>query len=538
MKTILKITRPPLVRACLSLLIVSFFYSPLLSQSATRNLELNRLKSTFLSDGFMFSRSQNGIESGYELPKNSNKYTIYTASIWMVGIDAASNQIASSVQTYPNQSRGLFAGPVRDLTHNDDSRNGIFYQDRNQIDNFIQNHGSSGYVIPSSILNWIGNGNPVAGMANNLAPFVDLNDDQLYSPSGEGEYPLALGKKNLYFLCNDNSGQRTGININTLAFDIDLEIYAYSLEEDYAVFNDCIFLNVIISNRSQKQYRDFYTGLWFDFDIGEFTDDFAGCDSSRNLFFAYNANNMDGDYLNNAPTQAVMLLNRNLSSFVAYNNSSNSQSGLPNSPSQVYNLLKGKWKDGSAIKNAGDGTGTAGSNTNFLFNHFINQESGLGNDKRTLGSIGPFDLNPGQSLCFDMVVFPSYDEISGSTQQNLNQLFNRADTIRNAFNSYLLGCQSPFILTSLEPKNAIPSQDLKIYPNPACNYLIIEFNNPLNIKALTLSSMVSGRELIHVDVEQGSNKYDLNTSKIPSGSYLLKIETNTNSYVRKVYIRK
>jgi hypothetical protein len=56
----------------------------------------------------------------YEVPKGSNKYTIFTHDLWIGGIDDG-GQLRLSAQTYRQNGCDYWAGPISDSTHHNDS---------------------------------------------------------------------------------------------------------------------------------------------------------------------------------------------------------------------------------------------------------------------------------------------------------------------------------------------------------------------------------------------------------------------------------
>lgn len=505
-------------------------------QALTEKIEIAEVIAEFDSRGYLFSTNTNGLESGFEYPKGSNNSTIFASSYWLRAVDSATNTLHTSVKTYPNNFDCIFEGPIRNAPFNDLSSNGIYKLSKNTVIDFNQNYGSAGYIIPSPIINWPGNGNVNSGISKRLAPFIDLNNNGDYEPISNGEYPYALGQENLYFINNDLSGSRTGFNSSVSGLDAEIHSYAYELESEYEIFKDCIFLNVVLKNRSQDTYKDVYLGLWFDFDIGGSIDDHIGCDSSLNIFYGYNADNTDDDYLNNIPAQGVMLLNRDFSSFIGYNNSANAINGNPQNVVDFDNLLLGYWKNGNAISQTGNGTDSIGvATTKFLFNHGTNQESGPGNDKRALGSIGPLKLSPGESECFDLVVFPAIDSSSVLAIASIDELLNKADTIKKLFNLVGSGCGSSLINAVSTEHIKNDSNKISVYPNPS--KLFVNIQSPSSYKEWTIKLISLNDSRVHY-TDSGKNilNQTINLETINRGFYILQIQTDSWSENFKILI--
>ncbi len=517
-------------------LLLAFVFSQSNAQNISGRLELQNVIAKFDSRAYLFSTNLNNLESGFEFPKGSGNSTVFASSYWLTGVDSSTNTLHSSIKTYPNSFDCFFAGPVRNPPYNDQSRNGIFKISKSTVIDFNQNFGMPGYVIPSSIINWPGNGNVNSGMSKKLAPFFDLNNNGNYESIQNGDFPLTLGTENLYFLNNDISGNRTGLNPSVPGLNIEIKTYAYQLEDEYDTFKDCVFLNIVLKNRSQVNYKDVYFGLWFDFDIGEGSDDYIGCDSTLSVFYAYNADNSDIEYGNKIPAQGVMLLNKNFNSFIGYNNNSNFINGNPQNSIEANNYLRGLWKNGNKISQSGNGFDTLNTTyTNFLFNNGINQETGPGNDKRALGSIGPLIFSPNESTCFDLVVFPALDTISPVAYSSVLQLLNKADTIKKLFNMVGQGCASPLI-SGYTNKNQRPNlNQINIYPNPCTDKVNITCENTFSYWNIKLIALTDGKEIFQAS-GAGAIREAINLYSYREGLYILQVRTNLYSKNFKLLI--
>jgi hypothetical protein len=104
-----------------------------------------------------------------------------------------------------------------------------------------------------------------------------------------------------------------------------------SVNYDYAkrAVNNTVFVHYSIENKSTENYDSFYLSLFEDPDIGCFSNDRVGCDTVRNMMFAYNGTTPDPDcqtetgYGNTKVAQGVIMLNNAMYSFGFFTN------GLP-----------------------------------------------------------------------------------------------------------------------------------------------------------------------------------------------------------------
>jgi hypothetical protein len=86
--------------------------------------------------------------------------------------------------------------------------------------------------------------------------------------------------------------------------------------------------------------------------------------------------------------------------------------------------------------------------------------------------------------------------------------------------------------------NVIPgSKELKVYPNPASDYFVIE--HPMSNKTATIQCIdPSGRIVKRISVAQGASKTDFNTKDLLSGVYQIAWSDGKNSLTKTVMILK
>jgi hypothetical protein len=282
---------------------------------------------------------------------------------------------------------------------------------------------------------------PLAGLngvvypMNYLAPYYDVNADGLYNYAN-GDYPAYIvpthtvergkcvrylfGDQTLFFVFNDNGnsvhgetgGKAIGVEIRGQAFE-------FSTSDQ---LNDMSFYNYEIINWSSNRVDSTYFTVWDDCDLGNYQDDYVGCDVSRGLGYQYNGDNYDEDvggqtgyhdklpsigcdffqgpyanvgdsidndrdgcvdctwnldangqscpscgvwkYDNEVPEQCIM------SRFTYYNNTGSPLNGNPPSTSgynAYYNLMAGKWENGTAMTYGSQGLTAGGTACKFLY---------------------------------------------------------------------------------------------------------------------------------------------------------------------------
>ncbi len=295
-----------------------------ISDHSYDSLAVNNIDAWFNASGPNFwlpFADPNGAK-GFIVPKGSGKKTIWSNSIWIGGQDQDSNLYVAGEryrqggQSVPGTKPDYYAGPVMDSAnysiYQDTLWNYIWNLKKTEIEYHKLHWQDAGYQPIHDILTWPGNGNINLGEAALLAPFSDRNQDGIYNPMA-GDYPLIRGDRALYFIFNENRGPHleTGGQL-TMKAEFHAMAYAWDMPADSA-FNNTLFLNYKVFNRSQKSYFNTYLGMLSDIDIGIWNDDYIASDVYRGSYYGYNGKAIDGNGQPNAygahpPAQSVTFL--------------------------------------------------------------------------------------------------------------------------------------------------------------------------------------------------------------------------------------
>jgi len=415
--------------------------------TARVDLDINNVRAKILNGGDMWWDLSN---ARYEVPKVTDlnavrKNSMFAGAIWIGGEDEGVLKLAA--MTYRQSGSDFWPGPLDTVTSNTNTTrcenyDRIFEVKREDIETHVELFEANQGVVPSGeipdgIKDWPGNGNGL-NEPEFLAPFFDQNNDGLYSPE-EGDYPVlqdecrgipVLDEDNeasdqpdqmLWFVYNDRGnihsetqGQAIGLEMQTTAF-------AYATNDE---INNMTFYTTRIINRGASQLSNTYFGQWVDPDLGNFSDDYVGCDVGLSLGFCYNGDDNDEGILGyglNPPSVGVdffegpkkdttidgvdTLIELGMSKFVYYDNDF-TNFGNPQQPIHYYNYLQGKWKNGDCLSWDLANGRTGSECTDYIFpggtdpNHPGENwdERSAGNtpaDRRFLQTSGPFTLKPG-----------------------------------------------------------------------------------------------------------------------------------------------
>lgn len=415
-------------------------------------LKLNDVRTRILTDGDMW---WDLTSAKYEIPKGSGSMAQFAGSLWFGGYH--NNALRISAMTYRQNGVDFWPGPLNPADLSVDATACTQYDkhfvfNRADVDNFhgywIQNHSASPST-PSWIKDYPGNydygswytlsnGTDTirsAGKAltiNYLAPFIDNNMDGFYNYA-DGDYPAyhvtqdkvargqcvryLFGDQTIFWVFNDMGAKHSETGGNSIGVEIRAQAFEFSTGDE---LNQMSFYNYEVINWSSDKLDSTYFTVWDDCDLGNYQDDYIGCDVKRGLGYQYNGDNYDEDgqgitgyhdklpaigcdffqgpyadkndgvdndrdscidcswQINSTtgqpcyscpkidddsiPEQIIM------SRFTYYTNTGSTVNGNPrsNTPSDYYNYMNGRWRDGTPMTYGGLGNGGS-QPCNFLF---------------------------------------------------------------------------------------------------------------------------------------------------------------------------
>lgn len=490
-------------------------------------LNLNNIKATINANGQLFSNLQKELpeekKRGFEI-KNTDKHAIRTAGIWMGGKEG--NKYHIYAPTFGEWGRDVFSGPVmKDEFYNDaeDAKwNRVWKVSKETIKNHISNFAAEGYEIPEVIANWPASGDIAKGQSPNLAPFVDANANGIYDPKN-GDYPSIKGDEAILFIFNDHRGQHT--ESGTFSMGVEVIGLAYAFSSSFnKTYDNTIFVDFTIINRSGIDYSDAKLGVFTDIDLGNnIFDEYQGIDIKRNTYYGYNTPRVDsaemfGKFKN--PYLSVTLLNEPFSNFMTYNNDYN-VNGNPMMPLDYYLYLNGYWRDGMAITKGGIGKG---GNEHCSYMYDGNPATGSGwtersvnnppGDRRGLGTVGPFEFKAGQikkiSVAYNFA--SDFEKMQKSADRYTNDFHNSAGPFASEAAAFITHSG----LSDMKPV------DMLLYPNPVQNHATLAFSNPNNEVFSVTVYDITGRKVVSENQLTGT-QYQLNAGKLEKGVYIVEL---------------
>lgn len=411
--------------------------------TAVIDLDVNNVRAHLMNGGDMWWDRPTGSAS-YEVPKGSNKNSLFAGSIWIGGKDQG-GAIRVAAQTYRQSGNDYWSGPL-------DVSGSVDFQTCNDWDRFWKINASDVSAfrglyagldpvfdstavrdrintnlsnVPAIIKEWPARGNKGIKTATggamptynqDLAEFVDVNpnDGEAYNWRN-GDYPKISGDQYIWWVFNDVGDAKTETTSESMNLEIHAAAFAFATND---CLNEATFYNYKIRSLSSYDLTETYMATWCDADLGNAFDDYVGCDTSRGLGILYNGDAYDdgaGGYGFEIPMigvdyfQGPRFVNPisgkdtelKMTVFTYYDNEQNVPTGNPDVLDDYYQFITGFWKDGQPFTTACNAR-NPGPATKFIF-YGDNCKGGwteascanTPNDRRFIHSSGPFTLKQG-----------------------------------------------------------------------------------------------------------------------------------------------
>lgn len=527
--------------------------------SANLDLEINNTTVRL----FTFVPPPEPLPAYFEIPlagPSGNQFAnIGAESLWIAGLDQE-GQLKLSASNVMGNRRDFSPGPLDQNGEFDESMCAEFDRfwevDGHDINLLIGQFANSGSdcpilntnQIPYSVLNWPGRNNPHIDdipMDKDLAPFYDCNGDDIYDPT-RGDYPVidpevegVFADKMVWSIESDlhefdnsfSPGPGLGLELSSLVFAF----------ETNNTINNSVFVKRTIRNVSSQSYQDVYVGNY----VRAFGDRYFACDTENDLAVLYNSTAYDeqSDYQGLAPVLGIDLIRTPLdadlneigmSSFVVTQNIWNTNNST--TEENLYNLLQGKWEDGSAITFGGDGTmGTEATTFMYPSDPSLSGsvEDGVwsqcteANFVRTnfLQSSGPFSFESGETIHFDYAIVFADSVGSCADGLNFDEIIDASEKVQlleddNFQTTQLTGMEN---LSEIEFGYSIFSEYISV----------TGLLNQELIQLISLDGVVLCDSEIH-----DSNSREIETASLKSGVYLLRIidAKNARQKTLKIFI--
>jgi hypothetical protein len=271
------------------------------------------------------------------------------------------------------------------------------------------------------------------------------------------------------------------------------------------------------------------------FNLGNSYNDYVGCDTNLHAFYSYYGDNYDSaGFGKNPPAIGVSFLNHDMTSFLTYHNDW-SLIGNPFEEVHFYYYLNSRYKNGQYQRYGGNGFNDIWEDreTNFKYpshpsdsNGWSNITAGNSYTHGNVGSTGKYMMNPGDTFTLDVAYVYARDKNKNNIE-NLDLLLQYNSEIRDFYRNNPPRCASLKSIGVEEEK----SHNVKIYPNPAKDYIIVDGGSQGEMKLEIISA--NGKIVFSKENINSTAKVDI--SQLDRGAYIVKI-SKQNEVINKSLI--
>lgn len=569
-----------MIKSTLSLLLL-FACTAIIAQVCTTpqsqiDLEGNSIRARLLNGGDMFWDLNDAQFIPDPSPNGPDPATIFAAGLWVGGVDPGGNLKLAAV-TYRNSGLGdYWAGPLapQGITTDSDCANWDrhFKVTAAEVAAFLDalpglagNPGAAIAQFPG-IMGWPALGNPhfsaVWGFdlpftGQSLAGFFDADNNGSYNPLG-GDYPAVVLQGHTPFVpteivwCvfNDQGAGAVHSASHAAPLQIEVQLTAWAISAPgNAVVDHTVFTAHKVINRGSENIDSCFIGLFVDFDLGCYSDDYIGCLPDQNTFFCYNQDAVDGSVGPNCdfgvptfgaepPVQTVTFLNRSLDRFIYFNNPSVGNyppaTYDPDQPNHYYNYLNGRWLDGSPMTTGSGGYPGSGSVIQFVFPDNPGDPNGWSmctdnlpyGDRRVVASSRLDAMGPG-----------AVNELITAWTVHRNapppcNLGNAPDDVAALQDCFDAGADLATCLTSaVQTPAAAPA--VSLFPNPATGILTLRHEG---LTPQTIRCHDAAGRLVKTLDKPVADQNTLDVSGLPSGLYTIQVLTRQGSWTVKAAV--
>ena len=490
---------------------------------AQADLDVSDVRATLFNNGNLFYGNSTG--AAYTVPKAGGVAPIYAANLWMAGVVA--DETRSSGATYNDFE--LWPGPLDEGGELPDPDNCAQF-DRIYVVSVldVEQYEASGTATPD-LAEWpLGLGAPAVDGAGQP---IETNDRDRVLDLAAGERPALSGSQMAFWVMNDvgNDHVRSG----SAPLGVEVAVTAFAIISDEAALNQATVYRYTITNRSPNAIGGFRAGLFTDFDLGDFLDDYTGTDTTRGLRYVYNASDIDSGY-GTPPAAGVDLLGGLSTARLVWKGGTPATNESLASPEAYLCALEGKWNDCMDMRAFGQGYKTDGVPTVVGFpgdpvdGAFWSEENldgeGTGNtsgDRYSLAAGPAATLVEGESYRFDfaLVFGQGTDRLDSITA-----LRAASDRLQAAYDD---GSLFQTVAVDAETAASPGPLALSVAPNPSRGIAEVAFElaAPDEVRLRILD--VLGRTVAVLSagaLAAGPHRFTLESEALPAGLYVAVLE--------------
>lgn len=278
--------------------------------------------------------------------------------------------------------------------------------------------------------------------------------------------------------------------------------------------------------------------LFADTDIGNAIDDLAGCDTLLNAAISFNGQvpdggNAGGGYGDHPPAQSIMLLNRDMNSFIVNGYSTGNQwLNRPFTGDELINNMNALWIDGSPIIGSGCGHNSCatGNIVKYAFPgnpidtdswSMLQSPAGMAEYACFVNIQPVIDFQPGETVCIDLALTSAIDE-NGDHLDSYTLVKQYAETVKSFYDAnFPASCFD--IAPAVEETMIRNNASVHVFPNPTNEIFWVKMNTvqaKADYQILDLTGRIRSAGILN------SAQSSINISSVEPGLYILRIFNN------------
>ena len=367
-----------------------------------RRIDVNNLNMYVSNYGaWGYDQIHSNASGGLLFPKHTIKTVLYAGGLWMGATVHDSIRIAASVYGSEFQP-----GPFGGIGTKTDASIHLAYKvarytgnpaDTDHVERSAAELSADPTLDPIVHHSW-------SEYMRGAAPYgAPVRNYRFPNPAAPGESldvlgPDVSGDQMIWSVYNDGDPDaHTEFNTNPMGVEVQQTTFGFNRT---GALGNTLFIKLLLINKGPDTLDNMFVSMWADPDLGGFTDDLVGCDTTLSLGFCYNATNADGIYGTAPPSVGYdFFLGPKdtlgnvlpLTSFNKYINGTD-----PGTPDDAYAYMQGFLPGFEPLVDP-----TTGQETKFF--HPGDPVKGTGwldsnpADRRFLMNSGPFRMAPGDT---------------------------------------------------------------------------------------------------------------------------------------------
>lgn len=454
-------------------------------------LDANNVRARILNNGALFYRGEPHV---YEVPAHGGVHATYAAGLWVGGF--VQGQLRTAGTRFGEWE--FWPGPLLD---------GAVLPNPNDCSEFDRIHE----VTAEDLEGYERDGTVTENLADwpwELgAPVVDGDGNPDNYDLAAGDRPELIGHQRLWWVMNDVGNAHLTTETEPLGIEVQASASAAAASIPETVIDNTTLYTYRIVNRTSVSIDSVFIALWNDTDLGNFSDDYVGMDTSVGMAFTYNADNDDDGsqgYGSAPPAFGLTLIEGWPSATDGMDNDYDDlidevgeQTGIghlmyyhggggvteePFVGSDYYHYMNGVWKDGVPVTVGGYGRGFStiptrhfwpGDPVTGAYWSEMNAD-GLGtpidpSDRRWILSFGPFNLPPGEHAEF------TFAYVWARGQDHLDsvvELRKAALLVQDLYDEAIVHAWKP---SEQPPEPRHENTVTRLHPNPASGQATLRY---------------------------------------------------------------